>query len=218
MFMREIELYVDKITLSLPLSNDEKKEIKEEMISHLEEHVKELLSYGWEEEKAIEFAIQSFGEANKINKEMKKAIFPFYKIVRALLGAVFMTIGMGYISYSGMEYYNPQFDNIQSFEYYFMVFLLFTFFAAVGELLFEGVIQEIRIKWFANPWLFCLIPLIFATVVSLHNWAQRPEHYHNGLWLDLFSVHIGIFLYLLSRELFTYLFVPRVVSHSERVN
>ncbi|MBY0095542.1 permease prefix domain 1-containing protein [Mesobacillus maritimus] len=211
--MREIEMYVEKITLGLPLSNNEKEDIKEEIISHLEEHINELLSYGWEEEKAIDLAIQSFGDANKIHKEMKKAIFPFYKIVRALFGALFMTIGMCYISYAGMEFYNPQFDNIQSLEYYLMVFLLFTFFVAVGELLFEGIIQESRLNWLANPWVFCLIPLIIATFVSLHNWTQRPEHYHNGLWLDLFSVHIGIFLYLLSRELFTYLLVPRVVKH-----
>jgi len=216
--MREIELYVQQITLGLPLSNNEKEDIKEEMISHLGEHVNELLSYGWEEEKAIDFAIKSFGEANKIHIEMKKAIFPYYKIVRALFGAVFMTIGMCYISYAGMEFYNPQLGNTQSFEYYLMVFLLFTFFVAVGELLFEGIIQELRIKWLANPWLFCLIPLIIATFVSLHNWTQRPEQYHNGFWLDLFSVHIAIFLYLLSRELFTFLLVPRGVKHSEPVN
>jgi hypothetical protein len=92
--MRDIKLYVDKITLDLPLSPSEKEDIKLEMISHLEEHVYELLSYGWDEEKAIEFAIQSFGDAKKINKEMKKVVFPFYKVFRALWGAVFMTIGM----------------------------------------------------------------------------------------------------------------------------
>jgi cytochrome bd-type quinol oxidase subunit 2 len=99
-----------------------------------------------------------------------------------------------------------------------MIFLLFTFFVAVGELLYEGVMQEIKMKWLANPWVFCLIPILIASVVSLNSWNQRPEQYDNGLWLDLFSVHIGILLYLLSRELFTFLFVPKVVKQRKNAN
>jgi hypothetical protein len=214
--MKEIERYVDKITSDLPLSNNEKEEVKVEMTSHLEEHVYELLTDGWKEEKAIEFAIRSFGDAKNINKQMKKVVFPFYKIVRALWAAIFMTIGMYYLSYIGMEYYNPHFDNIQSLDYYLMVFLLFTFFVAVGEILYEGIIQEFQVKWLANPWFFCLIPLILASFASLNNWNQYSDSYENGLWLDLFSVHIGIFLYLLSRELFTFLFIPTALRQRER--
>lgn len=214
--MREIEEYVNKIISDLPLSEIEIEEMKLEMVSHLEEHVYELLSYGWKKPEAIKFAIQSFGNEELINKEIKKAVFPFYKIVRLLWSAVFMTTCTGFLSYWSMEYYNPEFDNLQSFDYYLGVLLLFTFFASVGEMLFEGVVQEFKLKYLSNPWFFCLIPVIFSSVIAWNKWSQNPENYQNGLWLDLFSVHIAVFFYLLSRELFTLLFVPQ--AHSKQEN
>jgi cytochrome bd-type quinol oxidase subunit 2 len=215
--MKKLENYVESIVSDLPLSDSEKQETRLELLAHLEEHVYELISFGWRKEEAICFAIKSFGNETEINREMKKAVFPLYKLIRLLWSATLMTAGLAYFSYAAMEYYFPQFDNIQPYSYYMGIFLVFMLIAAILEAVYEGINKEIKSRWLANPWLFSLLPLIIASLASLHNWQEQPQRYEGPFLLDLFSVHFAGFLYLISRELFTFLFVPSILRRREKI-
>ncbi|MFZ7942889.1 permease prefix domain 1-containing protein [Neobacillus sp. 19] len=189
------------------MNEDEKEEVREEIFSHLKEHAKELMIKGYTEEEAVLQAMKSFGNERKLNWEMKKAAFPFYKPVRFIWNVFFVTAALCLISFSAMEFYHPEFDNALPLESVMMGFFLVVFIAGAAEVLYEAINQQFKSKWLANPWLFFFIPsLIFGGVQSM-SFLKNPEQYPDGLWLDLFAIPIGAFAYLVSRQLFTRIFV-----------
>lgn len=73
--MEVVKQYVGKIVSKLPVNDDERALIQEEMENHLLEHIDELRMVGYTEQQAVQLALQSFGEAHNIEKEMKKYCF-----------------------------------------------------------------------------------------------------------------------------------------------
>jgi hypothetical protein len=203
--MKEIEQYVKEITLDLP--DDEQKELREEIFIHLQDHVKELLIKGYSEEKAVTHAIESFGNQGKLNRELKRAVFPFYKPIRFVWCVIFVTGFLCLVSYSVMEYYHPEFKN--SFPLYSVLMGMFiiTLIAGAGEALYEALASQYRSKWLLNPWLFFMVPSLLFGGIQTPLLFKHPEQYLDGLWLDLYAIPIGAFAYILSRQLFTLLFV-----------
>jgi hypothetical protein len=204
--MKEIiEHYVEEITLNLP--DDEKEELKEEIIVHLQDHVNELLIKGYSEEKAVCLAIESFGDQGKLNRELKRALFPLYKPIRFAWSVIFVTGFLCLVSYSAMEYYHPEFDNSLPLYSVLMGMFLVTLIAGSGEVLYEALASQFKTKWLLNPWLFFLVPSLVFGGIQTPQLFKYPEQYQDSLWLDLYAVPIGAFAYIISRQLFTLLFL-----------
>ncbi|WP_026696117.1 permease prefix domain 1-containing protein [Peribacillus kribbensis] len=203
----KIEEYLDAIVSGLPITKEERTEVREELAFHLNEHINELLIKGCTVEEAVECAIESFGNERKLNKELKKTMLPYYKVIRFLWSAVFATALICLISYSATKYYTPHNDFSLDTGSVAAVVSMFAALAGLWELLFEAVRAEFKKKWLTNPWSFYLIPSLFIGFLMSFSLIKHPEQYQNGLWLDLFAVPIGSLAFLLGRELFTLLFV-----------
>ncbi|MGD6857123.1 permease prefix domain 1-containing protein [Bacillus infantis] len=205
--MKTIYQYIDHIVDGLPMDNAEREELRLEMTSHLEEHAKELMAFGWSEEEAAGEAIRCFGNEKRISSELKKAVFPFYKIFRFLFSTIFLTAALHLLSYEAMVYYNPQYEFGLEPGYLFTTYMLVFFLAGIAEILYEAVSQAYNVKWLQSPWVVILVPAAFISGLTSLDWFKQPERYQNGLWLDLFAILIGAFIYLLARQLYTLLFL-----------
>jgi magnesium-transporting ATPase (P-type) len=201
----KIEQYVKEITLDLP--DDEQKELREEIYIHLQDHVKELLIKGYSEEKAVRHAIESFGNQGKLNRELKRALFPFYKLIRFVWCVIFVTGLLCFVSYSAMEYYHPEFNNSLPLYSVLMAMFLVTLIAGTGEVFYEALASQFNTKWLLNPWIFFLVPSLVFGGIQTPMLFKHPEQYQDSLLLDLYAVPIGAFAYIISRQLFTLLFV-----------
>ncbi|WP_462412836.1 permease prefix domain 1-containing protein [Neobacillus sp. Marseille-QA0830] len=206
--MKKLEQYVEKIVSDLPMTDEERMDLQEELSVHLEEHVKELMVKGLPEEEAIRQAMKAFGHEDQINWELRKAIFPFYKLVRFFWNVVFVTGCLCLISYLVTEYYHPEFENTVPLYSVLMGFFIIFLIAAAVEAIYEGVLDLFKWRWLANPWLVFLPPaLVIAGIQSL-TLIENPEPYQEGFWLDLFAIPISTVLYLFARQLFNFVF-PR---------
>ena len=205
--MKEIEKYVKEITIDLP--EDEKKELIEEIYGHLQDHVQELLIKGHSEDEAIRLAIEAFGNQSKLNLEFKRSLFPFYKIVRFLWSVTCVTACLSVFSYSAMEYYNPQFDHSLPLYSVIMGFLIIATIAGFAEGIYEALSSHFKSTWLLNPWLFFLLPTLIMAGIQTRFLLLNPEQYQNGFWLDLYAIPIGTLPYIISRQLFTILFVSK---------
>lgn len=205
----KLEHYLDAVVLGLPMEQYEKDELKEELFSHVNEHVNELLIKGFSEEEAIEFAIHSFGNERNLNRELKKTMFPYYKIVRYVWNVFFVTAFLSLLSFLVMEFYNPQFDNWPPLESVFAGMFLVAIGFGVAEILYEAVIAEYISKWLTNTWSFFLIPSLFVGGLMSFSILQNPEQYQDAQWLDSYVIPISTIAYLLSRQLFSLLFLRK---------
>ncbi|WP_042461268.1 permease prefix domain 1-containing protein [Neobacillus dielmonensis] len=206
--MKKLEQYVERIVLDLPMTDEERKDLQEELSVHLKEHVKELMIKGLPEEEAIGEAMKAFGHEDQINWELRKAIFPFYKLVRFLWNVVFVTFGLSAISYSVSEYYHPEFENTVPLYSIIMGFLIIFVIAAAIEAIYEGVLDLFKGRWFANPWLVFLPPALVIAGIQTLTLIENPDQYQDGFWLDLYAIPISTVLYLFARQLFNMAF-PR---------
>ncbi|MBA2176091.1 hypothetical protein H0266_14435 [Halobacillus locisalis] len=205
--MKEIEQYVEEITKDLP--DAEKEELREEMVGHLHEHVKELLIEGYREEEAVCLAIDSFGDGGKLNQEFKRSFFPTYKLVRFAWAVMWTVVGICSISYVAMEYYHPEFDNgLNLFNSWTLLFYVASL-AGAGELMHDALQGDIKRKWkwVLNPWLFLMVPPLIISGVQLSMLFIQPEQYQDGRWLDLFGFAQAALMYVTARQLFTHLFL-----------
>ena len=207
--MKQIEQYVDDVVSGLPIDKEEQEELKEELTIHLMDHISELMIKGYSKEEAISQAIVSFGKQNSINLEMKKVLFPYYKIFRYVWNVFFVTAMLCVLSYASMEFYNPEFDNTLPVESVVMAFCLVVLFVGVAEVLYEAIIKEYQSKWLTNPWRLFLIPALLIGLVMSIPLVRNPDQYSGWLWIDLYVVPISVIFYLLSRQLFTWLFVQK---------
>ncbi|MYL18791.1 hypothetical protein GLW04_02750 [Halobacillus litoralis] len=203
--MDEFEQYVKKITKNLP--DEEKEELREEMVGHLRDHVKELLIQGHSEEEAIRLAIDSFGDEGKLNQEFKRFFFPTYKLLRFVWSVVWTVAGLSLISYFSMEYYHPEFDNGIDLYSVWMTMFYIASLAGAGEVMHHSLQGEIKWKWILNPWLFFMMPSLMISGLQTTMLFTQPERYQDGLWLDLYAVAIGGLVYVSARQLFNGLFL-----------
>jgi hypothetical protein len=206
--MKKLEQYIDKIVSDLPMSDEERRDFQEELSAHLEEHVKDLMIKGLTEDDAIQQAIKAFGYEDKINWEMKKAIFPFYKLARFLWNVVFVTACLAVIAYSVTEYYQPEFENPVPWESVLLGFGIIFFIAAGIEGIYEAILDLVNWRWLANPWLVFLPPALVIAGIQTFKLMENPEPYQDGFWIDLYAIPIAAILYLIARQLFSFVF-PR---------
>lgn len=217
--MKEIERYVKEITMNLP--DDEKLEIGEEIYGHLQEHVNELIKNGSSKEMAIRMAIESFGNQNKLNRELKRVFFPFYKVIRFLWSVLFVTGFLCLASYSIMEYIHPELENNLPLYSVFMAMFLVFLLAGAGEALYDALISQFKLKsrGLLNPWLFFLVPaLLYGGIQTLLLFNNTEKFQNNLSWVDLYTFPIGAVAYIISRQLFTILFLSHKKVNRNTVN
>lgn len=203
--MKNLNQYIDVIVEGLPL--EEKEDIREEMIQHLNDHMNELMIKGYSEQESLQIAIKAFGNEKKMNWEMKKAVYPFYKISRFLWNTVFVTLVFCVLSYMIMEHYNPGADNIAPLSSVLGGFFIIFFIAGMAELIYEAIqLSSVKMKYITNPWVFFFTPSIFIGGIMFLAYFQNPEQYQNGIWVDLLVVPIGAFCYVIARQIFNQLF------------
>lgn len=204
----KVDNYVTKVVSGLPMEEVAKEELKEELTTHLSDHINELMIKGYSEDEAISFAIKSFGDHQKINYEMKRSIFPFYKIARYVWCTLFVTTFIWTIAYYWNEFYHRQMGDFFQ-EGGMLVFLMVAFILGICEVAYEAASKEYTTKWIKNPWFFFMIPSLFITVLLSISFFLHPENYVDGLWLDLFVLPIGAIAHLFARGIFTLMFVKR---------
>ncbi|MGD7024491.1 hypothetical protein FZC79_04630 [Rossellomorea vietnamensis] len=212
--MKKLERYVHEITMDLP--EDEKEELREEIFGHLQDHINELLIKGHSEEEAIHLAIGSFGNQDKLNRDLKRTFFPFYKPIRFVWSVLFVTAFAGLVSYSAMEYYHPEFDNGLPLYSVVAGMFLITLIAGTAEGIYEALISQYNSKWLLNPWLFFLVPTLLYGAIQTVLLYQHPEQYQDSLWLDLYAFPIGAAAYIISRQLFNVIFLKNKNNNHKR--
>ncbi|NHM31479.1 permease prefix domain 1-containing protein [Neobacillus terrae] len=203
----KLERFLNSVVSDLPMNEDEKCEFKEELYSHLNEHVNELIIKGFKQEEALDIAIECFGNERKLNRELKRSMFPFYKIFRYLWNVVFVTGFLCLVSFTAMEYYHPEFDNALSIDTVITGMFLVAIISGVAEVMYEAVAAEYKSKWLRNPWSFFLVPSLFIGALTTFSLIKHPDQYQEGLWLDLYGIPIGAVAHLFSRQLFTLIFL-----------
>ncbi|WP_409296812.1 permease prefix domain 1-containing protein [Peribacillus sp. SCS-26] len=206
---REIESYLDAVVSGLNMSEDEKTEFREELSVHLEDHISELLVKGFSEEEAVRTALSSFGNEKKLNRELKKTLFPFYKLIRYAWCVALVTGFLCLLSYSAMEYYEPRNDNSLPAESVITGMFIIAILSGIAEVLFEALQAEYKSKWLTNPLSFFLIPAFLIGCLTSISLVQEPEKYQDGLWLDLYAIPLGAIAHLTGRQLFSLVFMRR---------
>jgi undecaprenyl pyrophosphate phosphatase UppP len=160
-----------------------------------------------------EWQIKGGNNTLKINKKIKfneaNMTIPYHKLFRYLWNIVIVTVSFCILSYSVMEYYHPEFDNSLPAYSVIMMFFLVGLVSGVAEILYEAVDDMFRLKWLKNPWLFFFVPALIIGGFQSLSLYKNPDQYLDGLWIDLFVFPIGAFVYLISREFFTLIFMKR---------
>jgi len=77
---QNIETYVNQIVKELDCDKNEKAEIAEEMIHHLELLKAEYIEQGLSEKEASQKALESFGDKNTLKDGLQSSMFPGYKL------------------------------------------------------------------------------------------------------------------------------------------
>ncbi|MHC6180285.1 permease prefix domain 1-containing protein [Clostridium sp. JNZ X4-2] len=118
--MEKIDIYVDKIFSDFNESDEEIKNLKEEMKAHLYEEVEDLKKQGFSEEKSIDKTLGNFGREKNIVREMNTVwkreseftlIILKAAILAFVLGCLFMAFSKFYKS-SNVKYYNSTSDYV----------------------------------------------------------------------------------------------------------
>lgn len=207
--MEELQRFVRNITVDLPLSEAEKEELREEMLQHLEDHVQELLVKGYSEGEALEEAMQSFGNHQAINSQLKRVYFPFFQLFRYVWSVIITSVCLGFFSYSIMEYYHPEFDNSVPMSSYLGGLFLVAVVAAFAEAIYTAIQVKPKWQWVKNPWVFFGVPaLIIGGSMGIQLFGEM-ERYPEWYWVDYFVVPITTVPYLVSRQLFEGIFSSR---------
>lgn len=212
--MNELERYLQQVLADLP--QEEREDIHEELYAHLVEHMNDLMIEGYSEEEAMHQVIQSFGNEQSLNQELKRAMFPWLKIVRFVWSVVFVTAFLCLVSYSVMEFYHPEFSNTIPAESVAGGFFIVVFIAGAAEGIYEAINQQFNTKWLRNPWLLFFVPSLLVGAIQSQSLINHPDQYPDGLWLDLFAVPIGVFAYLFARQIFTLLFLNKNQTKNKR--
>jgi len=206
--MKRIEQFVQDIVEGLPLDADEQQDMREELTSHLVDHIDDLMIKGYTKNEAVEQAISSFGKEATIHKEMKKVLFPYYKFVRFFFSVMAVSVLLCVTSHFITKHYFPRHDTAITVGLFFLVFMICTFILGVLELIFEAIEQEYASK-LVNPWVLFFIPAVILQIVLLVNQLTKPDLTDFWIYEDYVFYPLYVVYYVLSRQLFTWLFVRK---------
>lgn len=101
--MSQFDKYLDHVLEQLQSPNEEREDIREELLTHLNDSKMYFIHKGYSKSQAEKKALAQFGEANGIGKELQEAMYPFQ---RSLL----YVIGLAMIVYGALFYLNMAFN------------------------------------------------------------------------------------------------------------
>lgn len=97
--MTKIEKQIEKILEHMQSPNDEREDIREELISHLEEAKQQYISEGFDEKQAEKQVLSEFGKADMIGHQLQESMYPLQR-------GLFYVIGIGTILFGVIFYLN----------------------------------------------------------------------------------------------------------------
>lgn len=95
--MNRIEKHVEEVLKQMQSTECEREEIREELLSHLNEAKSEYINEGFSEKQAEKKVIAAFGKSNKIGQELQESMYPFQRGLLYFIGI--STILFGVIFY-----------------------------------------------------------------------------------------------------------------------
>ena len=101
--MSRINQYINHVLKQIQSPKEEREDIREELLSHIDEAKMYYVHEGLSENEAEEKALADFGEAHGIGKELQEAMYPFQR------GLLYM-IGIAAICYGAIFYLNYAFN------------------------------------------------------------------------------------------------------------
>ncbi|GED59359.1 VanZ family protein [Brevibacillus formosus] len=93
----KLEDYAEQVVSHLPCSKWEKRDVKDELIDHLNSMKSELVEEGYEEQEAVLLTIQRFGSAKTISRQLSESMPLIDKYIRKWLLSLFFL----YVAISG---------------------------------------------------------------------------------------------------------------------
>lgn len=88
--MSEFKKYIQSILNDIDTDKKIKQDIEDEIEDHLSLSKQKYINGGYSEREAIEMAMKSFGDANKIKSKYSNVYYPFNNIVKLLAGILFL--------------------------------------------------------------------------------------------------------------------------------
>ncbi|RWZ58659.1 hypothetical protein EQV77_06745 [Halobacillus fulvus] len=92
--MNRLDRHVEKILTQMQSDEEERNEIKEELLSHLVEMKEEAMSEGSSEKQAEKKAIERFGGAGMIGNGLQETMYPYQRGLLYLIGIASLVLGI----------------------------------------------------------------------------------------------------------------------------
>ncbi|WP_339176206.1 permease prefix domain 1-containing protein [Solibacillus sp. FSL R5-0691] len=199
--MEVVKQYVEKIVANLPINDEERVLMKEEFENHILEHIDELRMVGYSEQQAIQQALQSFGEAHYIEKEMKKVLFPHYKWIRFCAAIIFTTFTLCISAHFISKWLEPRNASPISIGVIVMLLFICTFVFGLWELLYKEAKKAYKTKWLNVTTIFIVPTLLYEFIVYLQ---FQPDTLEDWLLQDELLIPLYVIFYVVGRQLYTY--------------
>ncbi|GGP10206.1 permease prefix domain 1-containing protein [Oceanobacillus neutriphilus] len=100
--MNRIEKHVEEILKQMQSTECEREEIREELLSHLNEAKSDYISEGLSEKQAEKKVIAAFGESNRIGQGLQESMYPYQRGLLYFIGI--STILFGFIFYLHLSF------------------------------------------------------------------------------------------------------------------
>lgn len=92
--MNKVDKYVNHVLEQIQSPTEEREDIREELLSHIYEAKKHFMAEGFSEKKAGDKALEDFGKANNIGKDLQEAMYPFQRILLYIIGIAMIVYGV----------------------------------------------------------------------------------------------------------------------------
>lgn len=92
--MKKFEKHVNQILEQMQSPSDEREEIKEELLTHLEAAKQNYITHGETEKKAEKRAIKDFGESGMIGDGLQETLYPFQRGLLYGIGIATLLLGV----------------------------------------------------------------------------------------------------------------------------
>src|SRR5690625_223463 len=175
--------FVDKIVKQTGGSQNEKDDLYEELMIHLEISTEQFINEGFTKEQAEQKAMEHFGDAGEIGNQIQQAMFPFRKVMM-------LTLAITSIIFSVAVYLAQLFIESNNLIVWLMISI------AISSLILIYANQLIP---YLNrrPWLKLII--IIHAFVYAYGWIIAAEINHSIdmalVFLVWFIISIGIGLF-----------------------
>src|SRR5690606_2868076 len=199
--MEVVKQYVEKIAGNLPINDDERALMKEEIEHHILEHIDELRMVGYSEQQAIQHALQSFGEWHHIETEMKHVFVPHYKWIRFCAAIVFTISTLCISAHFISKWLEPRNASPISIGVIVMLLFICTFVFGAWELLYNEAKKAYKTKWLNVTTIFIVPTLLYELIVYFQ---FQPDTLEDWLLHDELLIPLYVIFYVVGRQLYTY--------------